>query len=1131
MVERRFWLILSLSVALLAVWRTQSVMQAGRQPTSYQVVINEWSQGVEASKEWVELLVVNGPLDLRGWNLGDKTPGDLTFADHSLWGHMPTGVMIVVYNGADRDPLLPPDDTGLADCVVVVPHNNGLLFTGSWPGFDNADVSDNPHLRDSAAVTVHNFSTAPGTSRHPGVGQNAAYHSNDTAGIPDPAQWANHPAGSATPGSGNDPVNEQWFNDLCASGREPDLSVAKTGPTTAQAGTTIQYSLTISNAGTGAAPDVLLTDTLPTGLSYLGDNSGLPVQQPLPGLLVWQAGLLPAGASINFQLTASIASNITGSVTNLLQAGTSVTESHTANNNAQTTTTIFPSATEPQVLIEAVLYDGYEGGELDEAVRLMNVGLGSAYLGGWQISDGAAATALPAGTTLLPGQAIWLSASAAGFAAQFGFLPDFEAADSHPSVPQLSGAWPGFSNNGDEVILLDNAGRLMDALVYEGGNVNQPGWSGPAVEPYTVSGIFGPEGQILFRKRDQSDGRPVPDTNSAPDWAQHRADVINGRRVLYPGWDLDAFFFPASAVEPAWLKVAIAPDNAYEALVAEIDSAQSTLQVAIYSFDNVAVADALVAAAGRGVAVTVLLEGEPAGGLTDQGRYVCQILEAAGGQCWFMISEATLAIYDRYRFFHSKYVLVDGQRVIVSSENFSRDSLPNDDKSDGTWGSRGAVLITNAPSVVARVQAIWQADFDPLNHRDLLRWAADHPTYGGPPPGFVPITQTGGITYTVRYPTAGLFQGTYHFELVQAPEHTLRDIDSLLGLLAQAAGGDTILVQQLSERPHWGPSSSTPAADPNPRLEAYLAAARRGAKVRLLLDAYYDDPTSQIGNRATCRYVQDIARSERLDLKCALANPTGLGIHSKMVLVEVDGQGYVHIGSLNGSEQASKGNRELALQVRSNAAYALLAEMFSYDWPHQALFPQLYLDYLGPASYVLISEVLYDPIGPDDSEFIELANPTGLPIDISFFSLGDAVNRDDFEDVRRFPAGTIIPPRQSLVVAAAATAFYARFGFQPDFEIIDSDPAVPDLIDDPTWGDPAAILQLGNLGDEVLLRNPLDQIVDAIAYGSGAVPGVISCPLVLTSGHSLERFPYWRDTNNCLADFRDWPYPSPGLLP
>ena len=147
-------------------------------------------------------------------------------------------------------------------------------------------------------------------------------------------------------------------------------------------------------------------------------------------------------------------------------------------------------------------------------------------------------------------------------------------------------------------------------------------------------------------------------------------------------------------------------------------------------------------------------------------------------------------------FLHAKFLLIDGQRAIISSENLSPNSLPYDDKSDGTWGRRGVALITDAPNVVSHLQAIWTADFDPPNHLDLFRWTAAHPTYGQPPPGYEPITESGGISYTVRYPTPSTFQGTFAFEVLQAPENSLRDVDGLLGLLNQAGAGDTILVQQ-----------------------------------------------------------------------------------------------------------------------------------------------------------------------------------------------------------------------------------------------------------------------------------------------------------------------------------------------
>ena len=93
-----------------------------------------------------------------------------------------------------------------------------------------------------------------------------------------------------------------------------------------------------------------------------------------------------------------------------------------------------------------------------------------------------------------------------------------------------------------------------------------------------------------------------------------------------------------------------------------------------------------------------------------------------------------------------------------------------------------------------------------------------------------------------------------------------------------------------------------------------------------MLDSVFDDPGDVRGNTATCAYVNGIASSEGLDLACKLGNPTGNGIHNKMVLVLDDGQGYVHTGSINGSENSSKNNREFAVQVQSRAAYDYLSE-------------------------------------------------------------------------------------------------------------------------------------------------------------------------------------------------------------
>jgi cardiolipin synthase A/B len=773
------------------------------------------------------------------------------------------------------------------------------------------------------------------------------------------------------------------------------------------------------------------------------------------------------------------------------------------------------------ILIDAVLYDGYEFNDADEAVALRNIASMPIQLAGWQLGDRFGNfSELPPSLSIEPDDLLWIARDGEAFKRQFGFPADV-----------LLNPWPGFANSGDKVVLIDPDDGLVDVLVYGDEDANGAGWLGPALQPYIVRGLFGAEGQVLYRKREQISGMPVVDSNRAGDWAQDRNDPINGRKVNYPGWSLGDFFLTSQVTETAVFTVSIAPDNALETVVGAIAGARESIYIESFTFENLIISEALIAAAERGVEVKVLLEGSPPGGLAAQEKYICRQLELAGGECWFMISNIDERIHDRYRYLHGKFILIDNRLAGVSTENLSPNSMPFDDKVDGTWGRRGVVLFTDASSVVSRLGKIFDDDLDPLNHADLFRWQAEHPYYGAPPAGFTPVTESGGITYSVYYPLPAVFQGDFLFEIQQAPENSLRDEDGLLGLVSRAGFGDTVLVQQLVEKPFWGASDSNRVDDPNPRLESYIAAARRGADVRLLLDNFFDDRNNPTSNHATCLLLNTIAGEEKLRLSCHLANPTGLGIHNKMILAHVAGQKYVHVGSINGSELSNKGNREVALIVQSGEAYDLLSGMFVRDTPHAITLPLIMGDYRGPANYMLISEVLYDSYGQDEGEFIELVNPTAAGIDISGFSLSDAVAREDFEDLRRFPPGTVVAAGDVLVVATSAAFFWQEYGFWPNFEILETVPAVANLIDDSSWGDRETFLRLGNSGDEVILRDREDGLVDVVVYGDGIFPGLVGCPLLEGTNHSLERFPYWRDSDNCPIDFRDWPFPSPGKRP
>lgn len=1087
------------------------------------VIINEWSQGNGGAKEWVELLVVNGPLDLRGWDLGDETAGDLTFSNDSVWETVNSGTLIVVYRGTDPDTVLPNDTVDVCNNLIVAPHNDSALFSGNFPSFSNSNSADLPVIRDASDGEIHNYGTSP-TTPHAGSNEAVSFQNGSTSDVENSANWLEISAATASPGAGNSSANSAWIGSLqTATPTQADITVSASGTAYSEAGEPFDLMVSIKNQGCDIASNTELSINLGSyPIDYVSDTAS--ITPTVTGQFVsYSFGSMQPGENSAFDITLEPSEEYNDSV-EVLVSGTTTSAEISTDNNSQPFRILIGNA----FLINAVHYHAYATD--DEAVNLWNLGSSPLDISGWQISDGSSTATIPDGTEL-PAQAqIWIANDHDKFFEQFGFSAELDATD-------LNGSWPGYSNNGDEVHLITPDGIVVDTLVYESGSTTALGWSGAAVQPY-AGGSLPTSGQILYRKLDQLTGKPVPDTNTSADWAQDPNDPINGSKIRFPGWDLDQFFFTRQSTESAELTIAIAPDNSFKTVKSYIDSATASLQIQTLIFTNLQIMNALIDAANRGVAVDLMMEGSPPGGLLDQQRYLCQQLENAGGNCWFSINEASQKIYDRYRFMHAKFIIKDGSEILISSDNFTGSSFPYDDFSDGTSGRRGVLMITDAPTVVDQAQQIWSADFDPTNHREIFPWSPNDALYGNqyglPPAGFIPDDETGGMTYTVKYDDAAIFTGTFDFEVVQSPENSLRNEDALIGLVNRAGTGDTIYVQQLNERPHWGPSASNPSDDPNPRLEAYIEAARRGAKVRLLLDEYHiitfynpDDPPD---NEETCQYVNNIASSEGLQMKCRLGLPVDLGIHNKMVLAEIDGKGYVHGGSINGTEQSSKGNRELALQIQSDGAYALLSQMFLDDWPNFVYLPILGAQITSPTDHAIISEILYNPSGPnDDAEFIEIANPTSRPINISSWRIGDTQDPNEFEDVRIFPNGTSIPPGGTVVVTFSAVAYFGQFGQQPNFEIFNSNPAIPDLVDDPAYPQDAS-LQLGNMGDEVFLLNAGNQIIDVVTYGASPYPGFSPVPAVTLGGSSLERFPYWQDTDS-PSDFREQTSPSPNHLP
>lgn len=123
-----------------------------------------------------------------------------------------------------------------------------------------------------------------------------------------------------------------------------DLVVGKTGPLEATYGDTITYTVGWGNASVAAVPRVLLTDTLPAGVSYVADDSGWTHSEAEPGVIVWSLSPdpLPVAAEGTFVLTATVGSDADGPLVNKVVIAADVADGNPVSYQDQWTTELLP---------------------------------------------------------------------------------------------------------------------------------------------------------------------------------------------------------------------------------------------------------------------------------------------------------------------------------------------------------------------------------------------------------------------------------------------------------------------------------------------------------------------------------------------------------------------------------------------------------------------------------------------------------------------------------------------------------------------------------------------------------------------------------------------------------------------
>ena len=115
-------------------------------------------------------------------------------------------------------------------------------------------------------------------------------------------------------GSGSN-LNDVWVLSLEDGAAEADLSITKTDdPDPVVAGQTLTYTVTVANGGPDDAENVVVGDTLPSGVTFVGTSG---CDNDANGVPTCQLGTIANGASKSYTITVTVdATTAAGTITN-----------------------------------------------------------------------------------------------------------------------------------------------------------------------------------------------------------------------------------------------------------------------------------------------------------------------------------------------------------------------------------------------------------------------------------------------------------------------------------------------------------------------------------------------------------------------------------------------------------------------------------------------------------------------------------------------------------------------------------------------------------------------------------------------------------------------------------------------
>jgi hypothetical protein len=394
----------------------------------------------------------------------------------------------------------------------------------------------------------------------------------------------------------------------------------------------------------------------------------------------------------------------------------------------------------------------------------------------------------------------------------------------------------------------------------------------------------------------------VTDSDTSLDWTPFR-------EYRYGFTDADS---PLSLVRAGNVTGFISPDCSLDCVCGAIREADSNIRVCCYELSSVPISKALEASLSAGVAVTVLVESSPVGGMSD-GQMAClSRLVEKGGDVRVLGGNLEEDIVRHVGTLHSKYIVVDEELLLCLSENLVDDGVP----SDRIFGNRGWGVSVRDDSLAAWLAGLFDED-SRADRCDVWDWRSD--------PRFVPLAQFPEESSSEHQ------EGLLSPHVTEAPSRVViyaspdaSPIEPYLSSLIR--NSNEILFEQFQADLLWTDRWSGEAG-PSPVIGSIVAAMANGAGCRGLFDAswYNVEDNGLVRDALTANATRLLADAEfgSLDER----SPIGI-LHNKGMVLDDS----VVASSNNWVRSSFARNRELAVVVESPSLADYFSHAFYLDW-------------------------------------------------------------------------------------------------------------------------------------------------------------------------------------------------------